>query len=115
MMAYDEAVEYTNKSRFLVEVTLTGDKDTSVLGNDQDNVLTGNVGDNGFTGGAGDDVIVGAAGSDRVFFAGSASEYRVETAGAKTTVTDTVDGRDGTDELTGIEVLVFRDKEVEVR
>ena len=84
------------------------------MGNDQANVLTGNVGDNGFTGGAGDDVIAGADGRDRAFFTGVASEYRVETNGARTTVTDTVDGRDGTDELTGIEVLVFQDKEVEL-
>jgi Ca2+-binding RTX toxin-like protein len=114
VMVQDKAVEYTNKSRFLVDVTLTGDKDTSVSGNDQDNLLTGNVGDNGFTGGAGDDVIAGAAGSDRAFFAGVASDYRIETKGAITTITDTVDGRDGTDELTGIEVLVFHDKEVEL-
>ena len=114
VMVHDKAIEYTNKSRFLVDVTLTGDKDTSVSGNDQDNLLTGNVGDNGFTGGAGDDVIAGVAGSDRAFFAGVASDYRIETKGAITIVTDTVDGRDGTDELTSIEVLVFHDKEVEL-
>jgi len=114
VMAYDETIEYTNKSRFLVEITLTGDKNTSVLGNDQDNVLTGNEGDNGFTGGAGDDTIEGAAGTDRAIFTGLASEYHVETEGSKTTVTDTLDGRDGTDVLGGIEILVFRDKQVEI-
>lgn len=112
MMVYDETIEYTNKSRFLVEITLTGDKDTSVLGNDQDNVLTGNDGDNAFTGGAGDDAIDGAAGTDRAIFTGLASEYHVETVGSKTTVTDTVHDRDGTDVLRGIETLVFRDGQV---
>ena len=115
VMVHDKAIEYTNKSRFLVDVTLTGDKDTSVSGNDQDNLLTGNVGDNGFTGGAGDDVIAGVAGSDRAFFAGVASDYQIETKGAITIVTDTVAGRDGTDEVPGIEVLVFRAKEVASR
>ncbi len=115
VMAYDEAIEYTFKSRFLVNVTLTGDKDTGVLGNDQDNSLAGNAGDNDFAGGAGDDVIAGAAGSDRAFFAGPAADYRVETQGATTTVSDTVDDRDGTDELTGIEVLIFSDKEVAIQ
>ena len=56
----------------------------------------------------------GVAGRDRAFFAGVAADYRIETKGAITIVTDTVDGRDGTDELTGIEVLVFYDKEVEL-
>lgn len=64
------------KSRFLVDVTLTGDKDTSVSGNDQDNVLTGNVGDNGFTGGAGDDVIVGAGRSATRGDSGHSLDYR---------------------------------------
>ena len=113
-MVHDDAVEYTNKSRFLINVTLTGDKGTSVIGNDQDNALTGNVGDNNFTGGAGDDVISGAAGRDRAFFAGVESEYRVDTNAVRTIVADTVDGRDGSDELTGIEALVFHDKEVEI-
>ena len=114
VLVRDEDIEYTYKSRFLVRVTLTGDKDTGVLGNDQDNVLTGNVGDNGFTGGAGNDAIDGAAGTDRAYFAGMASEYRIESHGPTTIVADTVDGRDGTDELTDIEVLVFQDREVEI-
>ena len=59
-------------------------------------------------------MIAGAAGSDRAFFAGVTSDYQIETKGEITIVTDTVDGRDGTDELTGIEVLVFHDKEVEL-
>ncbi len=114
LMAYDEGVEYTNKSRFLIEVTLTGSNDTGVAGNDQDNVLTGNAGDNEFTGAAGDDVIDGAAGTDRATFAGVSSEYRIDTSGSTTTVVDRVEGRDGTDRLTGVETLVFRDQEVDV-
>ncbi len=112
VMVHDATIEYTNKSRFLVTVTLTGDAHTGVLGNDQDNVLTGNSGDNTLTGGAGNDALDGAGGTDRAVFTGAASEYRVETSGADTTVTDQVEGRDGVDTLTGIEVLVFRDGEL---
>jgi hypothetical protein len=112
-MVHEEGVEYTNKSRFLVQVTLTGDNDNNVFGNDQDNILTGNRGDNTITGGAGDDMIDGGSGLDRATFTGARSEYRVETNGSTTTVADTVDGRDGSDELDGIEVLVFSDQEVQ--
>ena len=47
------SIEYTLKSRYLVNITLTGDKDTGIRGNDQDNRLTGNEGDNRIEGGAG--------------------------------------------------------------
>ncbi len=114
LIAHDEGVEYTNKSRFLVEVSLTGSNDSGVVGNDQDNVLTGNAGNNDFTGAAGDDFITGAAGTDRATFVGVASEYRIDTSGSTTTVADTVEGRDGTDRLTGVEILVFRDKEMDI-
>ncbi len=114
LMAYDGAVEYTNKSRFLVQVTLTGSNDSGVRGNDQDNVLTGNAGNNELTGAAGDDLVAGAAGTDRATFAGVASEYGIDTSGSTTTVADTVEDRDGTDRLTGVEILVFRDREVAV-
>ena len=110
-IAFDEETEYTLKSRYLVNVTLTGSKDTDILGNDQANSLIGNDGDNRIEGGAEDDVLAGGAGADTAVFSGVESEYRVETAGAKTIVSDTVEGRDGTDELTGIETLAFLDGE----
>jgi len=111
-IAFDSAVDYTLKSRYLVHVTLTGTNDTNILGNDQDNNLTGNVGDNRFTGAAGDDVIVGGEGNDTAVYSGDMAEYRIERTDSTIVVSDSVEGRDGTDELTGVEVLAFRDTEM---
>ena len=113
-IAFDHDLEYTLKSRYLVNVILTGDNNSNILGNDQDNRLTGNPGDNVITGAEGDDIIDGGAGTDTAVFSGPSSEYKVETMGGKTTVTDSKSGRDGTDVLTGIEVLKFKDKSVEL-
>ncbi len=112
VIEYDEDIEYTLKSRYLVNVTLTGDGDTGVLGNDQANRLTGNDGNNRITGGPGDDVIVGGEGSDTAVYSGDKSEYRIEEGEGTIVVSDTVGGRDGTDELIGVETLAFRDGEL---
>lgn len=111
VIAYDEDIEYTLKSRFLVNVTLTGESDTGILGNDQANGLTGNGGDNRITGGPGNDRIDGGAGTDTAVFSGAESEYLVEDRDGVMMVSDTVEGRDGTDELVGIENVVFVDGE----
>jgi hypothetical protein len=111
----DENADYTFKSRYLVNIILTGNKDTNVMGNDQDNRLTGNDGNNLFTGGKGNDVIAGGQGKDTAEFTGDFAEYDVTHAENKTIVTDKVQGRDGTDELIGIEVLKFKDKKVSVK
>ena len=102
-ITFDEATEYTLKSRYLVNITLTGDKNTGIQGNDQDNRLAGNAGDNQIDGGSGQDTVV---------FAGNESEYRIESEGATTTVADSVAGRDGTDLLTNVESLAFRDRQI---
>jgi len=111
---FDATVEYSLKSRYLVNVILTGDKDTGILGNDQDNRLTGNEGDNEIAGGEGNDLIDGGAGNDTAVFIGVAAEYGIVTRGDNTVVTDSFIGRDGIDQLTGIEVLKFQDKEVKL-
>jgi len=111
-IAVDEATEYTLKSRYLVNVTLTGDRNTGILGNDRDNHLTGNNGDNRITGAVGNDLIDGGPGTDAAVFSGELSEYRIERGETTIIVSDSVEGRDGTDELTGVETLVFSDQEV---
>jgi hypothetical protein len=108
----DENTPYTFKSRYLVNIILTGDKNSNILGNDQDNRLTGNDGNNIITGGKGNDIINGGDGEDTAQFSGNSSEYKITKSEGKTAVSDTVSGRDGTDELTGIEILKFKDKEV---
>jgi hypothetical protein len=111
----DENADYTFKSRYLVNIILTGSKDTNVLGNDQDNRLSGNDGNNILIGGKGDDVIVGGPGEDTAEFSGNQSEYDVTNTDNKTIVTDKVPDRDGKDELTGIEFLQFKDKKIDVK
>jgi hypothetical protein len=111
-IAFDHNLEYTLKSRYLVNVTLTGDNDSNIIGNDQDNHLTGNDGDNTIAGAEGNDVIAGGAGTDTAVFSGSSTEYNVMADGDRTIITDSVSDRDGTDELIGIEVLEFSDKTV---
>jgi len=106
----DESEDYTYKSRYLVNVTLTGNKHTNIVGNDQDNRLTGNEGNNIITGGPGNDIIVGGEGEDIAEFSGNYSEYRLTKSGSKITVTDTISDRDGTDELEEIEILKFKDR-----
>jgi hypothetical protein len=108
----DENLPYTFKSQHLVNIILTGSKNTNILGNDLDNSLTGNDGDNVITGGKGNDIIKGGAGEDTAQFSGNSSEYKITKSDGKTVVTDTVPDRDGTDELIDIEVLKFKDKEI---
>jgi hypothetical protein len=108
----DEKTPYTFKSQYLVNIILTGEKNTNIHGNDQDNLLVGNDGNNVITGGKGDDAIEGGAGEDTAQFSGNSSEYKVAKSEGKTIVVDTISDRDGTDELTDIEVLKFKDKEI---
>lgn len=110
----DENTEYTFKSQYLVNIILTGEKNTNILGNDQDNRLTGNDGNNMITGGKGNDFIAGGKGEDTAGFSGSSTEYKITKSEHKTIVTDTVPDRDGKDELTEIETLEFKDKKVNV-
>jgi len=109
-MALDENIEYTFKSRHLLNVILTGSSNTGILGNDQDNKLMGNNGDNLITGGKGNDNIDGGEGDDTAGFSGARSEYKIEEGDDKTIVKDTVEDRDGTDKLTSIESLKFKDE-----
>jgi len=110
----DENTPYTFKSQYLVNIILTGAKNTNILGNDQDNQLFGNDGNNIITGGKGNDIIKGGAGEDTAQFSGNYSEYKITKTDNKTVVLDTISGRDGNDELTEIEVLKFKDKEAKI-
>ena len=94
-LQFNEAIPYTHKSQYYVDATLTGSKDSNLLGNDADNTFKGNKGDN---------IIDGGAGNDTVIFRGKKSEY--ESTG--NVVKDTVMGRDGTDTLISIESIQFQ-------
>jgi hypothetical protein len=101
-MRYDPAVSYTNKSRYLQDVRLTGSNHADLIGNELDNTLAGNAGSNQIDGGPGYDVVV---------LAGARDEYELfqPPGDEPLVVTDLLAGRDGTDMLAGIECLHFSD------
>lgn len=93
----DEA--YTHKSQYLVNATLTGPNAANLIGNAMDNQLRGNAADN---------TIEGGEGMDTVVYCRPATEYAITTVAPWTTVT----GPDGTDRLSGVERIWFRDGEI---
>ncbi len=93
-LQFNSDLPYTHKSQYYVDATLTGSKDTNLLGNDADNTFRGNKGDN---------IIDGSEGIDTVIFQGKRSEYEI----TDNVVRDTIPGRDGTDTLVSIEELTF--------
>lgn len=100
VMAFDPQLPYTHKSRYLLNVTLTGAADAGVVGNDQDNRLRGNHGANTLDGGDG---------TDTVIVSGPRAEYEIQRTDAGLLLTDTLAGRDGVDTLKGIEWVEFAD------
>lgn len=106
---FDPALKYTYKSQYLVNATLLGNNNSQLIGNNQANILRGNDGDNRITGGQGDDIIDGGEGSDSIVFTGIASEYTIINNQGTITVTDNVSNRDGIDQLTNVELLIFSD------
>ena len=94
----------------LASVTFDGrGGDDLLMGGAGADILLGGEGDDVIRGNAGDDMIDGGAGMDIVELRGLGTEYTVTAIAGGYRVTDTVDGRDGTDVLTGVETLRFSD------
>lgn len=104
-LRFDRSRPYSHHSRYLVEVTLTGSRDSSILGNALGNVLRGNRGDNRLDGGEG---------VDRVVLSGERLDYVMRLEEEGLAVIDREQDRDGSDLLVNVEILVFKDGEVEV-
>ncbi|MCH2135598.1 MAG: alpha/beta hydrolase fold domain-containing protein [Phycisphaerales bacterium] len=102
-LTFDPERSYTHKSQWYVDATLTGKRDSGIVGNGEDNVLRGNSGNN---------ILRGGSGVDTAVFSGPRDAYVVEQDGPMTSVRDTIADRDGTDHLESIEVLRFSDGEV---
>lgn len=80
-----------------------------------DDTLTGIDGTDNITGG-GNDVIDGREQQDISIYSGSYDEYQIEFQQDGTVrITDTVEGRDGTDTLTSVEYAQFSDKTVNLQ
>jgi serralysin len=98
-MTYNIGIAYTAT----IENAVGGSADDTLRGNSVANILTG---------GGGSDTINGAGGSDIAVFSGDFANYSIVANGnGSYTVTDNV-GDDGTDTLTSIEMLRFRDRDV---
>lgn len=95
-LKFDVTKPYTNHSRYLKDITLTGTKNSSVIVNELDNYITGNKGVNS------------------VVFSGNKSEYTIVQQDKNITiVTDNTIDRDGTNRLKWIDNLQFADQTME--
>jgi subtilisin-like proprotein convertase family protein/LysM repeat protein len=83
--------------------------DDLIEGGLDDDILNGGTGSDILNGGQGDDKIDGGAGIDVAKYSGSYSDYKIMKTEEGTWITDTVSGRDGTDFLTNVEKLSFKD------
>lgn len=110
-IALDPEEIYTLKSQYLVDLTLSGENNSNLIGNDLDNHLTGNAGFNYFEGQKGDDLIRGNSGTDRAIYIGDRDEYIVltpdETGDSSYQIIDLVPGRNGVDNLYDVEEIEF--------
>ena len=93
---------FTIANGVVIENASGGSGNDTLTGNSAANILTGNGGNDTINGGGGDDVAV---------FAGNQSDYAVtDNSGGSWTVRDLRSGSpDGTDTLTGVEILRFAD------
>jgi|GEM_PF-3246980 len=102
---------------FVFVENLTGsDYGDTLIGNTGTNVLDGGAGNDLLTGGVGDDTILGGDGNDTASFSGAKAGYTMSLRNGVVTVVDVnaADGDDGTDTLTGVEMLTFADGNVDV-
>lgn len=95
-LQYDENKLYTNQSRYLKDVTVTGNNEVDIVVNELDNNITGN------------------SQLNRVIFSGFKSDYLIGLEGEIVRVTDKVAKRDGINQLKNIEVLQFKDEDIRV-
>lgn len=86
------------------------------IGGDGEDIYTGTDHDDLIEGGAGDDTIEGGAGIDTAFFDGNFADYTFNTTPYTDDEVYTVNGgTTGTDTLTGIELLRFKDGTYDLR
>jgi Ca2+-binding RTX toxin-like protein len=81
----------------------------SISGSSGNDVIVTNYGDDTIRGGAGNDTIDGGFGTDTAIYSGNYASYTI-TTNADSSVT--VSGPDGTDTLTGINLLKFADQTI---
>lgn len=85
-----------------------------IYGNVTDNELEGGGGDDLLSGGGGNDQLVGGEGIDTALFVGAQLDYLIEALDDGTYQVTDLTGVDGVDTLSGMEVLLFADGEVDL-
>jgi Ca2+-binding RTX toxin-like protein len=92
-------------------ITGTSGNDTNLGGTAGDDTLSGLAGNDRLIGGAGNDFLDGGAGIDTAVYGGPSSGYSFSRAGPNFVVTDTdsSNGSDGVDTLTGVDKVSFPD------
>jgi len=80
----------------------------NVIGGSGNDTLTGNNLDNQLTGGQGNDILNGGKGNDTALYNGNQADYSLSHNGNSTIVTS-LSGTEGTDTLTAIEKIQFKD------
>lgn len=95
----DTSMSYKLNLSIEGEQTATGGADT----------LSGGAGNDHLIGGAGNDSIDGGADSDTAHYSGLHTEYTLTGTAASFTIADQSAGRDGTDTVSNVEYIQFRD------
>lgn len=114
-MRFDPALAYTHRSRYLERAGFRGLSTGRINGNELDNVFLGGDLADRFEGRGGNDRIEGDLGADEAFFSGPRADYTIEAVDETVTrVTDTVPGRDGSDDVRQIRRLHFSDVTIDL-
>jgi len=87
-----------------------GDGNDALDGGSENDRLEGGLGNDMLTGGKGDDILIGGLGTDRTAYSGFVRQYgRVGVGGS---IRITGDASEGSDLLTGVEEVAFRDGKI---
>ena len=115
-MTFTPTIAYTHRSRYLQRVGLRENgMAAGVNGNDFDNVFVGNAGDDRFAGRGGNDIADMKGGDDTLVLTGSMAQYTViETSPGVFRIEDSIQNRDGIDDVRGAEHLQFSDGVVDL-
>ncbi|WP_406657916.1 hypothetical protein V7O62_04990 [Methanolobus sp. ZRKC2] len=103
-MTFDPQIPYTHKSQYLLNARLLGSNDSNLVGNSQNNILIGNIGSN---------IIDGKEGYDVVQYNSYSSDYIIDFQETEIIVTENSTDQN-TDTLKNIELLRFKDKDIQV-
>jgi Ca2+-binding RTX toxin-like protein len=102
--------QFTIANGVVIENARGGSGNDQLNGNAVANRLEGRGGNDQLTGFAGDDFLDGGEGVDTAVFTGARDDYMIVKTKTGYRVIDLAAGRDGTDELTGVEKIKFGDQ-----